>query len=86
MPRSDGCPDVRLGSVYLAIEQASMLWRESRPLPSRIADLPRTAMRNQIDARRRAFFVILSSSEAAPARDQELIDWASATQVFIRAV
>jgi hypothetical protein len=84
VPRSDGCPDVRLGPVYLAIEQASMLWRESRPLPAHIADLSRAAMRNQIDARRRAFFVILSSSQAAPARDQELIDWASATQVFIR--
>ena len=84
VPRSDGCPDLRLGSAYLAIEQASMLWRESQPLPPRIADLSRTAMRNQIDARRRAFFVILSSSDAAPARDQELIDWASESQVLIR--
>jgi len=54
------------------------------PLPPRIADLPPMSMRNQIEAGRRVFLIILSPPDRAPTLDRELIDWASAAQVYVR--
>lgn len=86
LPRADGCPDAPLGPTYLAVEQAAMIFQVTSPLPlpSRIAELPPLSMRNQIEDRRRVFLIVLSTPERAPTLDQELIDWASAAQVYVR--
>ena len=54
------------------------------PLPPRIADLPPLSMQNQIEARRRAFLIVLSPPDLAQQLDQELVTWASAAEVYVR--
>jgi hypothetical protein len=83
---ADGCPDVDLGATYLAIEQAAMVFRltPALQLTPPIADLSPMSMRQQVEAHQRAYFIILSPPDLAPARDQELVAWASAAQVYIR--
>ena len=84
--RPNGCPDSGYYLTYLAVEQVGMIWKVTSPdpLPERIADLPRTAMRHQVEARRRAFVIVLSPPEAAAALDKELSGWAASQPVYIR--
>lgn len=55
------------------------------PLQEHLSGMPLTAMRDHVEAKRRAFFVVLSTPEKADSLDQELIRWASSQQVYIRA-
>ena len=87
LKRADGCDDVNLFPTFLAIEQAAMVPQVTSPLPlpERIIDFDPMILRNQVEANRRPFLIILSQPDLALAWDAGLIEWASQHQVYIRA-
>lgn len=84
LQRADGCADIGLSETFRGIEQVGMIWEVTSPLPERIADLSPVIMRNQIEAKRRAFFIVLSQPRLAPTLDRELVEWASSQAVHVR--
>jgi hypothetical protein len=79
-----GCPDSSYYLDYLAIEQSAAIWRVSDPLREHLRDYTRDVMQSDVEARRRAFLVVLSPPETASALDRELLEWASVREVYIR--
>ena len=79
-----GCPNSNHTQDYVALEQAAAIWRVSDPLRARIRDYPRDVMKADGEAKRRAFFIILSPPDSAADLDRELVEWAAAHEVYIR--